>query len=326
MFLEFAKHTPDSLIKLKKKEIENLLIDYVIYHKKRIEDGEMSANSMGDKIGAIFKFLKANGKKIDKEMITQHYPDKVKRGGERAITDDEIRKLLSFADVRERALIHAIACTGCRPEALSELKMKHVEEYQDGFTKVTFYADDFKHEYITFLSPEATNAFNEYLAWRIRNGEKITDDSYFFNTIHAHKYKKASVATMQTTMHRLMKISGIERVKTGNRYDLATYGGFRKRFITKLGLIPEISENTLQILVDHTGYLSGHYRKPTEEQIFNEYKKAVSSLAISREYQLKQELQEKTKDNIEEKDRRIASLEATVSKLELMLVELSKKI
>ena len=323
-FLEFSKLKADSFLSLNEKEIVDVILDYVLYQKRRIEDNQISANSLPDLCSPIFKFLKVNGKKVDIELITMHYPDKVKRGGERAITDDEIRALLSFADVRARALIHVVACTGARPEAIVELKMKYVEEYEDGFTKLTLYAEDFKHEYITFLSPEATNAFNAYLQWRQRQGEKITDESSFINQVQENK--PALITTLHGIMHDLFKRAGIERKKTGHRFDLATFGGFRKRFITKLGLIPEISENAIQILVDHTGYLSGHYRKPTEEQIFTQYKKAVGSLVISREYQLKQELQEKTKENIEEKDRRIASLEATVSKLELVLMELSKKL
>jgi len=267
-------------------------------------------------------------KKIDKEQITQFYPDRVKRGGDRAITDNEIRKLLSVSDIQERALIHMVSSTGARPEALANLKMGNVEEYQDGFTKLVLYADDFKHEYFTFLTPEATKAFHEYLEYRQRKGEKITDDSWIFITKFGQMFQRqAVVMTLQTRMHRLFRISGIERKKVGSRrFDLATFGGFRKRFFTKLDLIADISESTIQILMDHTGYLSGAYRKPTEEQIFKEYKKAVSTLAISDEWKLKQELEESKKENIVEKDKRIEVLESTLKKQEIMLNELMKKV
>ncbi len=325
-FMKWSNHTPESFLSMKKKEVENLIVDYAIYQKTRVNKGELSPNTFPDFFNAIFKFLKSNGKKIDKEMVTQHYPDRVKCGGDRAITDDEIRQLLSFADVRERALIHVVASTGSRPEAISELKMKQVQEYHDGFTKLILYADDFKHEYITFLTPEASHAFQEYLTWRIRKGEKITDESSAFVSTWFHTPVPMKVMTMQTTMHRLFEKSGIRRVKTGKRYDLPVYGGFRKRFQTKLDLIADISESTVQVLMDHTGYLSQHYRKPTEEQIFKEYKKAINELAISQEWKLKQELEESKKENNIEKDRRIGQLESTVNHLEIMLSQLLKKV
>ncbi len=325
-FLKWSNQTPESFLSMNKKDVENLVIDYALYQKTRVNSGELSPNTFPDFFNAIFKFLKSNGKKIDKEMITQHYPERVKCGGDRAITDDEIRQLLSFADVRERALIHVVASTGARPEAIAELKMKHVQEYHDGFTKLTLYANDFKHEYITFLTPEASHAFQEYLAWRIRKGGKITDESSAFVSRWFHIPKPMQVMTMQTTMHRLFEKSGIVRVKTGKRHDLPVYGGFRKRFQTKLDLIADISDSTVQVLMDHTGYLSQHYRKPTEEQIFKEYKKAVNELAISQEWKLKQELEESKKENSIEKDNRIEQLESTVNRLEVMLSQLASRL
>ncbi len=325
-FLKWSNQTPESFLSMKKKDVENLIVDYAMYQKTRVNSGELSPNTFPDFFNDIFKFLKSNGKKIDKEMITQHYPDRVKCGGDRAITDDEVRQLLSFADVRERALIHVVASTGSRPEAIAELKIKHVQKYQDGFTKLILYADDFKHEYLTFLTPEASHAFQEYLTWRIRKGEKITDESSVFASTWFHTPVPMKVMTMQTTMHRLFEKSGIRRVKTGKRYDLPVYGGFRKRFQTKLDLIADISDSTVQVLMDHTGYLSQHYRKPTEEQIFKEYKKAVNELAISQEWKLKQELEESKKENIVEKDKRIDQLETTLAKQEIMLNVLMKKL
>jgi site-specific recombinase XerD len=171
-FLKWSKNDYESLLALETIDLENRLVDYVMYLKRRVKDGELSPNSIPDIMTAIFKFLKCNRKKIDRDLIIEHYPDKVKMGGDRAITDKEIRQLLDFSDKRDTAIIHMVSATGSRPEALSELKMKDVEKLEDGFTKLILYADDFKHETITFLHPEASHALNEYLAWRKRKGEE----------------------------------------------------------------------------------------------------------------------------------------------------------
>jgi len=88
----------------------------------------------------------------------------------------------------------------------------------------------------------------------------------------------------------------------------------------------EISLSAIQCMMDHTGYLSRNYRKPTEEELLREYKKGVNSLMISTEWKLKQELQESKKENVVEKDKRISVLESTLKKQEIMLNELMKKI
>ena len=328
-FLKWSKYDYDSLLELNSERLEDRLQDYVMYLKRRVDDGELSPNTIPDIMIAIFKFLKCNRKKFDKDITTQLYPDKIKLGGDRAITNDEIRQLLNFADIRDTAIIHLVSATGARPEAISELKMKHVEKLEDGFTKLILYADDFKHETITFLHPEATHAYNEYIAWRKRKGDKITDESFLFSTITNEKKNPSSrlnVGNMQCTMHRLFQKAGIVRIKKGRRYDLATFTGFRKRFNTRLEMNPTISLSAVQCLMDHTGYLSRNYRKPTEEELLREYKKGVNDLMISNEWKLKQELEESKKENIVEKDKRIEVLESTLRKQEVMLNELMKKL
>jgi len=328
IFLKWSKLDYDSFQALEQENLENILQDYVLYQKRRVNDKELNPNSIPDLMTALFKFLKSNRKKFDRDIITQLYPDRIKRGGDRAIIDDEIRVLLGYGDKRDCALVHVLSATGSRPEALAELKMKNVEVYRDGFTKLILYAGDFKHEFVTFLHPEASHAFNEYLEWRKRNGEKITDESYAFsvNYFEQRISQRMTTSAIQSQLHRLFKNAGIKRKKEGKRYDLATFGGFRKRFFTRLDLNPEISESVIQCLMDHTGYLSGHYRKPIEEEIFREYKKAVNSLIISNEWRLKQELEESKKENIVEKDKRIADLESALKKQEIMLNQLMKKI
>jgi len=328
-FLKWSKYNYESLLELESTELENRLQDYVIYLKRRVDDGELSPNTIPDILTAIFKFLKCNRKKIDRDVITQLYPDKIKMGGDRAITDDEIRQLLDFSDKRDTAIIHMVSATGARPEALSELKMKDVTKLEDSFTKLILYADDFKHETITFLHPEASHALNEYLAWRKRKGDKITDQSYLFSTITNEKKNPSSrlnVGNMQCTMHRLFQSAGIIRIKKGRRYDLATFTGFRKRFNTRLEMNSTISMSAIQCLMDHTGYLSRNYRKPTEEELLREYKKGVNSLIISKEWKLKEQLEESKKENVVEKDKRISVLESTLKKQEIMLNVLMKKI
>lgn len=128
-FLKWSKLDHESVLNLETTKLEETLQDYVLYLKRRVNDGQLSPNSIPDIMAGIFKYLKSNRVKFDKESIVQLYPDRVKLGGGRAITDDEIRKLLDFAGIRETSIIHILSATAPRPEAISNLKMKDIEEY-----------------------------------------------------------------------------------------------------------------------------------------------------------------------------------------------------
>ena len=183
----------------------------------------------------------------------------------------------------------------------------------------------------TFLHSEASQALTEYFEWRKSKGEALTGDSPVFRS-NSHlasitKPKPMSMMVMQSIMFRLWRKSGIKRIKTGKRFDLASTTCFRKRFDTILEFNHEVSMGASQYLMNHDGYMSGkHYRRPTIEQIFQSYKKASIQLMISDEFRLKEELKRKEfqiSNNENQKDRRITQLETKLEKVEKLLLSLS---
>jgi len=330
-FLEWCHKDYESLLMLGQREIEDLLQDYVIYLRKKVKVGDLSPNSFGTIFYAIFKYLKYGRKNIDKGLILELFPETVKCGGDKALSTDQAKILLDSAtNKRDKAIIHFLASTGARPEAVCDLMLKDVSEWRDGFLKVVLYAGD-KHEMITFLNPEATKAFNEYQEWRKNvKKENLTMKSYVFRTApynSAHvEPQKMSVLTLGGKMRRLWKNSGIKRIKSGRRFDLAVTTSFRKRFDTILEFNPEVPIGAVQYLMDHTGYLSGkHYRRPTEEQVFHACEAVSSDLMISDEWRLKQEV-EKNKDEETKQSQRIEFLESKLRNVEILLLELQSRV
>ena len=329
-FLAWSHKDFSSLLLIPTKELEELLQDYCIFQRKRAENKEISPNSVPYFFNAIFKFLKVNRKKIDKESITQLYPDKVKLGGDLAISTEQCQILLeSTGEKREKALVHIYSATGARPEAICDLQLKHVESYQDGFMKLVLYVGH-THEMITFLHSEAVEALNEYLEWRKARGEKLTSESHVFRANTSWSNQKMSLSVMENVMSRLWKSSGITRNKIGHNYDISSIRGFRKRFDTVLEMNPEVSMGATQYLMDHAGYLSGkHYRRPTTEQLFEAYKKGSFDLMINEKYRLELEIEQKEKDlreNESQKDVRIKQLEQRAEKTEKLLMQLMQKL
>ena len=329
-FLAWVHKDHNSLLLIPTKELEELLQDYCIFQRKRSENNEISPNSVPYFFNAIFKFLKVNRKKIDKESITQLYPDKVKLGGDLAISTEQCQLLLeSTGEKREKALVHVYSATGARPEAICNLQLKHVVSYQNDFMKLVLYVGH-SHEMITFIHPEAVEVLNEYLEWRKVRGEKLTSESYVFRANTSWSNQKMSLSVMENVMARFWKGSGIKRNKIGHNYDIASIRGFRKRFDTILEMNPEVSMGATQYLMDHAGYLSGkHYRRPTTEQLFESYKKATPDLMINEKYRLELEIEQKEKqlrENESQKDLRIKELEQRAERTEKLLMKLMTKL
>lgn len=328
-FLNWCHKDYESLLLCPQKDLEELLQDYCIFQRKRVDNNEISPNSVPCYFNGIFKFLKVNRKTIDRESITQLYPDKAKLGGDLAISTEQCQILLdSTGEKREKALVHVYSATGARPEALCELQLKHVESYQDGFDKLLLYAGH-SHEMISFLHPEASNALTDYLNWRKSKGEKLTRESYVFRANTSWSNQKMSLSVMENVMSRLWKRSGIKRDKFGRSYDIASTRGFRKRFDTVLEMNPDVSMGVTQYFMDHSGYLSGkHYRRPTVEQLFESYRKACFGLLINPESKLLLEIEQKDKqlrENDSKKDERINELEKRLENTDKLLrIVLSK--
>jgi len=329
-FFEWCHKDDESFLLLGKKDLEDLLQDYVLYLKKKIKAGDLSPNSVSTMFAGIFKFLKYARKKFDKELILPLYPDSVKSGGENAITTDQLKILLETTrNKRDRAMVHFFASTGARPEAVCDLRLKDVSEWRDGFLKVVLYVGD-NHEMITFLNPEASDVFNDYQEWR-RNtkNENLTDESFAFRTApYNSKHiqpQKMTTLTLSGNMQRLWKNSGIQRKKSGRRYDLAATTSIRKRFDTMLEFNPKVSVGATEYLMDHEGYLSGkHYRRPTEEQVFEACKAVSVELMINDECRLQQEI-EKTKDEETKHSQEIELLKSKLRNVEIMLLELKSR-
>lgn len=261
-FLEWAHKDYESFLLLPKTELENLIQDYVIYLKQRI-----SPNSFDPMISPIFKFLDIDGKEYSKKKIKSLFPTKVKTGGERAITDEELREMIRVAPTHKAlAIIHVLAATGCRPEGISELQIKHIGAMPDGCMSLTIYPGSL-HEYTTFLHPEATNALQKYHTDRKEKGEKILPETFVFResrfSLTELNRKPMRPSTINRIVSGVMKKAEIKRIKvTSQRFDLATCTGIRKRFNTKLKTNPAISYAISEKLMAHKLGLESHYHKP----------------------------------------------------------------
>jgi len=316
-FLKWAHKDYDSLLALGQGDLEALLMDYVIFLKRRI-----NPNSVPKYLSSIFRFLKVNRKKFDKETIEIFYPEEIESGGERAITTKEIQTILQFtSSKRVKALIHLLSATGHRPEALANLTLNDMSEMPNSCLGFVAYRGS-KHKHFVFCHSEAKEAIDEYLDERKLQGEKLDSGSFLFAMHDLFRQeanpKPLSVQSIDSMIKIVMDKAKINRVKSGNRFDLAVCGGFRKRFDTIMTRNPKISFNVVQRLLDHKVGLESHYFKPTKDEMFEEYQKGIPDLVISESIRLREENRSKDEkiEKLEARDLEIEKLKTRLDCIE----------
>jgi len=297
-FLKWVEKDYESFLVLSENERQVLLEDYTIFVKRRL-----NPNSVPKMLQGPQKFLRANRTKYDKEALEGLFPEEIKSGGERAITTEEVQRMIEFtSSKRVKALIHLLSATGHRPEALADLMINDMSELSKESLCLVAYRNS-KNEHEIFCHSEAKKAIEDYLDERKAQGEKLTSGSYLLAKHDLFKQgidpKPLTVQAIDSMIGIVMKKAKIERVKRGNRFDLAVCGGFRKRFNTILKSNPNISYAIAERLMDHKTNLEPVYLHTPKEKLFSEYEKAVPELMIVQEFRLREE--NKKKDEMIEK-------------------------
>ena len=297
-FLKWASKDYESVLLLPDDQLHMLLEDYMLYMKRRFKKTAIQL-----KLAAVNKFFFVNDRVINTKKLKMFMPEATKKGGDRPITTDEIKKLLENTSLkRTKALIHVFAATGARPEALADLRIRNVSDEPNGCKSLLLYEDSL-HEYYTFLHPEAVKALDEYWDERRDKGELLKPESFVFRKnwfiVNEKKPIGLSIQNIETIIKETMENAKIDRNKSGNRYDLAVCYGFRKRFNTIVKSSTEISFVTGEVLMDHTVKLESNYFKPTKDHLFEAYQKVIPELVISKEEKQRMEIQ-KQKEELSE--------------------------
>ncbi len=319
-FLKWAEKDYESLLVLSDSELEILLVDYIMYCRRRY-----ATSSIITIFASIQKFLFVNDRTVNKKKLMMFLPEKLKTK-QRAITIEEIRLLLKHCgSKRNRAIIHVFSATGCRPEALADLKLKNISEMPNGYTSVIFYAGT-NNELQHFYHPEVTSAVNDYLDDRRQEGEKLESESYLFRQKRwlVDSESHLTLTGIESIIDNLMKHAGIKRIKMNDkRYDLPVCNGFRNRFNTILKRNSDISYPIAEQFLDHKLRMEPSYLFPTKEELFDEYKKAVPELTISNEWKLKMENEIKQKhiEKLEsDKDIQMKDMQAQIDSVKELLM------
>ena len=310
---QFYKLSPiksdDELIDCPTDELQKILVSYTRHLIKRVNNNDLSANTVPKMFRGIKWLLNSNYRENDIKWkpLEALFPKEVKRSGFKAWTTEQIALMIEYAPyLRNKALIHFQASTGARVGVHDHpLLMKHLTMMEwngHGCYAVLLYADSDEtieekdlrdrqddvqsgDSYWSFLTPEATESLDRYFLQRKRAGEFFDSDTPIFlkdNQGRNTDSKQLSDVNITSFFFRIIdNIPELKRNKKGRRHDIQINHGFRKRMNTILKLESKVNSNIAEKIMGHKNGLDGVYFTPTRQECFTEFCNGIANLTIS---------------------------------------------
>jgi len=309
-FLNHWKLDLISFLNLPQQDISDLLLKFLVGQKISRQYKNMIFSSV--KHVCEMNDIILNWKKVKKFVNTEKTDNQI-HGKDRGYTHEEIQKILNFSEQRIKAVFLILASTGIRAGVLRSLRVGDLEKINNLY-KITVYSGD-KEEYFTFCTPETAKEIDVYLDFRKRHGEKINANSYlivkkFDVDLMGEKItgKQFSPTAIQGMLGDWIINSGIREIDHVNQFkrkEVPRLHGFRKFFTTQL-INAKVNPEIREMLLGHRIGLASCYYRPTVEEMFEEYSKAIDNLTIDPANRLQRKVEtltiEKSRlDNLESK-------------------------
>ena len=168
--IEEAQKEEQKGIPTEKRHVGKRLIGF----RKHLKGLQLSPASIRRMLAAV-KSLYINGYSIQVPKLgrDRDLANRIKIENKGIPSREDIIKVLKTADLRERCIILGISSSGLSTTDFVDLQVKDFKEGYDkktGITTLDMRRTKTQQDFVSFFSVEATEAFNEYLAWR--NKEK----------------------------------------------------------------------------------------------------------------------------------------------------------
>jgi integrase len=282
--------------------IQNNIISYLMLMKRE----GLSHSYRNSAFSAIKHYYSMNDIILNWRKISMFLGEKTSDNELRGYTREEIQMMLKVADVKYRAIILTLASTGMRRKALTRITrddLQYVKEHK--LFKIKIY-NRTPHEQICFTTPEAAEAINLHLEMNKEdNGRK---ELFYFKT----------PKNLTITLRQIQIRSGVGSEHIGNgekvgqaRNSIPAVNGLKKFCITQLAK-SKVDTEIVKVLTDHSIGVRGSYVEYTEDDLLEEYLKAVNNLTINEENRLKTENTElkKTKSEVQALKEQVELLQA----------------
>jgi len=318
-FLKYHKLDLKKFLHLPQQQMTNLIIAYLV--QKKVSKALKNVIFASIKHACDMNDILLNWRKMKKFARSGKTGNEI-FGKDRGYEHKEIQQILEYSEQRVKTAFLILASTGMRIGHLSQLKIEDLQRIQDLY-KITVYSGD-KEQYITFTTPECAKEIDAYLEFRKRRGDQITGNSYLMvkKFKDNQKTKPFKGDSLSALLHLNINNSGVRdpNINRYKRQQIPLLHGFRK-FFTKQLQDSKVNPEIIRRLHGWDTGLMGHYYKPTEQDMLNEYLKAVPLLTISNEERLKFKLEEHVK--IEKTT--MAQMQERMDQLQNAITQMKKK-
>ncbi len=323
------------------------ILKFVLSYKERIDKKEISGATLINYLKAIKLFCEMSDISINWKKITRGLSRGKRYASDRIPTLEEIRKIVEYPDRRIKPIVYTMCSSGIRLGAWDYLKWKHIIPIKNDkgeviAAKIRVYADD-EEEYFSFISLEAYSFLKQWMNYRRDAGETITEESWLMRNLWdvttplgkglATVPIKLKSSEIKRLMERALYGQGIRiRLQEGKkRHEFQVDHGYRKFFKTRceLGGMKPIN---IEKLLSHSTGISDSYYRATEQELLDDYLKAMDSLTVDERNKLKKridKLEEKNEDDkyiikakLQEKEEQINQLIKKQEKFELLIQSL----
>lgn len=332
---------------------QHSIMAFLDFHKERVRRKELAAGTLKNYYRAAKLFCEMNDLTLNRRRISKGLPRAKNSSNDRSPTIKEIRKLVEYPDRRIRPVVYSMASGGFRLGAWDYLRWRHVSPITNDngdviAAKVTIYTDE-PEEYYTFITPEAYFTLRDWMDFRISYGEKITRDSWMMrdlwqttNTKYGARWglatnpKKLQSIAVKRLLDRALWEQGVRHTLPAGvkLYEWKGAHGYRKFYKSHAEQV--MKPINVEITMGHDLGVSESYWRPTEQEVLEDYVKAVPLLTINGDNLVLQkqveELSEKTNNNdyiikakLQEKDDAYTTISDQVMKLMAEVQELKKQ-
>jgi integrase len=270
-------------------EIERKIIDYILH----LRDLNLASSTIRTRVAGIYLYYAMNDVLLNKVKINKYKGEFVKVTKDRPYSREEIHRLLDIADLRMKVCILLMASAGLRLGALPLIQWKHLKKI-DKCYKITVYENS-NEEYVAFCSMECASFIDEYVNYRVRNGENITPESYLIrNDLNVYQSLSIRIEARPITKHTVREIIAKLLLKSGvATKEVHQTHGFRKFFINQLFEVePDIKAELRWLLEGHKLKANDPaYVRTSEKHLLEAYLRGVNNLTINEEFRLKEKVE-----------------------------------
>ena len=292
------------------------------------------AKTIKTKLAAVKGWLQYN----DVEILQKHWKNILNKiQGSRAVTIDkvptkkELKKIMSNATVKDRALFLTLISSGMRIGEACKIKLNDIKE----LPKIKIRAEYTKsgNSRIVFVSSEAAEAINEWKEQRkdyLRvavtrlNCVKPRIDGKkperIIKSLDDDRVFPYATSTARVMWNRLIRKAGLDERDPSSGYHCLHVHCLRKYFSGNMN-VAGMPSDIVESLIGHEDKLKRIYNLYTVEQLEEIYNKYVNKICISEAYGTDERINN-LDEQLNEKDKQISDLERTMQELKAQVIEM----